>query len=403
MISVEDAQQRITASFKPVPAETVGLSAALLNRVLAEDVIARRSQPPFAASAMDGWAVRSADLASLPARLKPIGVSSAGHGFRGSLAAGQAVRIFTGAAVPEGADKVIPQENVEAEGSVILVREAGGKTHIRKAGLDFREGETMIKAGGKLGVRDLALAAAMNVPWLAVRRRPRVAILATGDELVRPGEPLGPDQIISSLGLGLCALVTSAGAEATDLGITADDAEDIGRNAKAAMGADLLLTIGGASVGEADLVHRVLGGAGASIDFWQVAMRPGKPLMFGKAFGEIPLIGLPGNPVSALVCGLLFVVPAIQSLLGLPPSGPPIEWAVSGSDLPANDKRQDYLRATLAAGDDGRLVALAAPVQDSSMLSTLAEADCLLIRPPLAPPIKASDRVPIIRLQDLGF
>jgi molybdopterin molybdotransferase len=403
MISVADAGHRIVSAFSPLAAETVALADAY-GRVLAGPLRALRTQPPVAQSAMDGWAVRAADLAKLPASLIEVGRAVAGQSFSGRVEPGQAVRIFTGATLPQGADWVVVQENVTAQtapgGVTLAVRDPGQRSNIRQAGLDFQKNAAGLAAGVRLDFCDLALAAAMNHPTLSVRRRPRIAILATGDELVRPGEPIGPDQIVASNNVGLAALVADAGGEAIDLGIAPDRVEALAECAAKAVGkADLLVTIGGASVGDADLVHRVLGGGGASIDFWKIAMRPGKPLMFGNALGQLPLLGLPGNPVSALVCGLLFLVPAIRAMLGQTGEWPLIETARAGCDLPANDSREDYLRATLSHGPDGDWFATPAEVQDSSMMSVLAHADCLLIRGPHAPALGSGDEVPIIRLK----
>lgn len=402
MLSVADARAKIVSALPLMPAETVAVGAAA-GRVLAEDIAARRTQPPFDASAMDGWACRQADLAAIPATLKPVGEAAAGGRYDGHVGPGECVRIFTGAPLPAGADAIVIQEDADQQADGRLkVREAPRTGQwIRRAGLDFAEGQVLLKAGRRLGPSDLALAAAMNVPWLAVRRRPRIAVLATGDELVRPGEPIGPNQIVSSNNIGLSALIEANGGVAIDLGIARDTEADLRAKAAAAAGCDLLLTLGGASVGEHDLIHKILGGGGAGIDFWRIAMRPGKPLMFGRAAldnGAIPLLGLPGNPVSALVCGHNFLVPALRAMLGL-------DWqirleaAIAGGDLAENDRREDYLRATLRQEADGRLLATAFARQDSSMLRLLSDADCLIVRPPLAPALKAGETVPILRLR----
>jgi molybdopterin molybdotransferase len=399
MMSVEEALARLLAPLATLPAETVALPQAL-GRVLAEDVVARRTQPPFPASAMDGYAVRAADVATVPARLAVIGSVPAGSAFAGRVGPGQAVRIFTGAPVPEGADCIVIQEDADRDGESVIVREgAPVGRYVRAAGLDFREGETGLKAGRLLTVRDIALAAAMNRPWLAVRRRPVVAILPTGDEVVMPGDPIGPNQIVSSNGLALAALVETCGGVPRQLGIARDDADSLRLLADAARGVDLLLTTGGASVGEHDLVRDALSVAGLELDFWKIAMRPGKPLMVGR-FRDTPMIGLPGNPVSTLVCGLLFVRPAIERLLGGPAEPPALGKARLASPLPANDRRQDYLRATLArdsaAPEGGLPVATPFAKQDSSMVSLIARADCLVVRPPHAPPAAAGDIVEIL-------
>lgn len=385
-----------------MPAETVDLCHAA-GRVLAEDIAARRTQPPFDASAMDGWACRQADLGALPARLKPVGEAAAGGRHAGTVGPGECVRIFTGAPLPAGADAIVIQEDadLQPDGS-LLVREAPKPGQwIRRAGLDFAEGQILLQAGRLLAPEDVALAAAMNVPWLAVRRRPRIAVLATGDELVRPGDPVGANQIVSSNNIGIAALVEARGGIATDLGIARDTEADLRSKADAAAGHDLLVTLGGASVGEHDLIHAVLGGGGAGIDFWRIAMRPGKPLMFGRAGiagGVIPLLGLPGNPVSAFVCAHNFLVPALRAMLGL-------DWtvqfdsAVTAEDLPANDRREDYLRASLRHDPQNGLTVSMFSRQDSSMLRLLSAADCLIVRPPLAPALPAGSPVPILRLR----
>jgi molybdopterin molybdotransferase len=397
MISVEQALARITAAFGPLAVETVGLGEAL-GRVLAEDVVARVTQPPAAVSAMDGYAVRAADVAKVPVVLSEVGEAPAGGCYEGRLEAGQTVRIFTGAPVPDGADAIVIQENTEAAGARITVKEgAGPGTYVRPAGLDFRAGEVGITAGRLLGARDLGLAAAMNVPWLKVRRRPRIALLSTGDELVLPGEPIGPNQLIGSNGVALAAFVAVCGGEAVNLGIAKDSRESLIALAAGARGADLLVTTGGASVGKHDLVREALDESGLELDFWKIAMRPGKPLMFGR-MGEIPLLGLPGNPVSSLVCALLYLRPAIDVMLGRTPAERPVETAVLGAALPANDWRRDYLRARLTLDPQGRRVATAFGRQDSSMFATLAQADCLIVRPPEAPPAPAGETVEIVPL-----
>jgi molybdopterin molybdotransferase len=382
---------------KPLGGEFVSLAEAH-GRVLAEDVVARRTQPPFAVSAMDGYAVRAADVAHVPVELKVVGSVPAGQRYDGALAAGQAVRIFTGAPVPDDADAIVIQEDTDRIGDRVTVKEgaAAGK-HIRPGGLDFKEGAVGLKAGRRLTARDVGLAAAMNRPWLLVHRRPRVAILPTGDEVVMPGDPVGPNQIVSSNALALGALIEGIGAVALQLPIAPDDSASLQRIAEGASGADLLVTTGGASVGEHDLVHDALGRTGLAIDFWTVAMRPGKPLMVGR-FRDTLMIGLPGNPVSTLVCGLLFVKPAIERLLGLDTTAVPPATARLKTGLRANDRRQDYLRAKLTRGADGILEAEPFRMQDSSMMSLLAAADCLVIRAPHAPAAEPGERVEIIPL-----
>lgn len=382
------------------PAETLPLSRCA-GRVLAQDVAALRTQPPFANSAMDGYAVRAADL--VPANeLRVIGESAAGRRFSGALGAGEAVRIFTGAPIPEGADTILIQENADGVGSAtIRVREGAAKgRHIRVAGLDFSVGDLLLPAGRALDSAALGLAAAGGHPALAVRKKPLVAILATGDELVLPGEPVGPDQIVASNSFSLAAIVEAAGGTVLDLGIARDNhpdlAERIGR-ARAA-DADVLITLGGASVGAHDLVQEALKRAGMDLGFWKIAMRPGKPMMMGR-LGRMVAVGLPGNPVSSIVCGHLFIVPLIEALLGLPlPDRDRTEPGIAGIDMPANDEREDYLRSNLAHSDAGWVV-MPFEKQDSSMLGTLAKAMALTIRPPFAKPAKQGDPCRIIRLR----
>jgi molybdopterin molybdotransferase len=397
MLSVDEARLRILDSLKPLGGESVALTAAL-GRVLAEDLTARLTQPPVAMSAMDGYALRAADAAKVPARLTVVGEAPAGGAFAGTVQAGQAVRIFTGGPLPAGADTVVIQEDTDRNGDQVTVKEAakpGG--NIRDAGIDFKTGQTLLKRGRVLTARDIALAAAANHPWLTVGRQPRIAILATGDELVKPGDALGPHQIISSNGPGLAAFVRACGGEPVDLGIAPDDADALRAMAAHATGVDLLVTIGGASVGDRDLVQKVLGEVGLTVDFWKIAMKPGKPLMFG-AFNGIPMVGLPGNPVSALVCAILYLRPAILALQGATDTAIPMARAKLGRAIKANNFREDFLRATLAEDAQGEPVATPLPVQDSSMLSALAGADCLIRRPPNAAARSAGEWVPIVPL-----
>lgn len=397
MISVEEARARILGAFAPLPPETVAVTAAL-GRVLAADLIARVTQPPKDVSAMDGYALRSADVERLPATLEVVAEIPAGQSYAAPLQAGQAARIFTGAPLPAGADCIVIQEDTEAANGKVTVKAAPppGKW-IRKAGLDFSAGETGLTAGRLLGVRDLAFAAAMNHPWLPVRRRARIAILATGDEVVMPGEPLAENQIVSSNGIALAAFVEACGGEAVNLGIARDDRDSLERLAKGAEGMDLLVTSGGASVGEHDLIRQVLGGQGLELDFWKIAMRPGKPVMFGQLRGT-PLLGLPGNPVSTLVCALIFLRPVLDCMHGVAEAAAPLERVVLGSGLDANDRRQDYLRARLIRDESGRERAEPFSRQDSSMLSRLARADCLIVRAPHAAAVDPGQEVDIIRL-----
>ena len=401
LIPVAEALSRILASVtRPVEAEAVPIARAA-GRVLASAVASNRTQPPFPASAMDGYAVRAADAGTVGASLRLAGTSAAGHGFSGTLKPGEAVRIFTGAPVPEGADAILIQEDADAQGETVRVREAVEQGRfIRREGLDFSAGQVLLSEGMSLDARRLALAAAAGHPRLDVRRRPRVAILATGDELVEPGATPAWDQIVASNSLALAALAEEAGAETIDLGIAADDhaaLEAAFRRAREAK-ADLLITLGGASVGDHDLVQAALAREGLELGFWRVALRPGKPLMHGR-LGEMLVIGLPGNPVSSIVCGLLFVVPAIRAMLGDPQAGADrSEPATLGRDLPANDGRADYMRASLTVEGGHLPVATPENRQDSSMLAVLGRSEALLIRAPHAPPAKAGDPCRIIRL-----
>jgi len=397
VISVEEALKRLLEPLKPLAAEQVALADAF-GRVLAEPLIARRTQPPAALSAMDGYAVRASDVASVPARLRVVGSVPAGQSYARAVNSGEAVRIFTGAPLPAGADAIVIQEDTERDGDIVIVRQGAPKgRYVRPAGLDFVAGAEGLPARRLLTARDIGLAAGMDRPWLMVHRRPRVAILSTGDEIVMPGEPIGPNQIVSSNSLALGAFVSACGAEPLQLGIAADTPDSVRRLAEGARGADLLITTGGASVGEHDLVKDSLRADGLELDFWQIAMRPGKPLMVGR-YRDTAMVGLPGNPVSTLVCALIFLKPAIERLSGLDPVAEPPVTARLAVPLGANDRRQDYLRATLARASDGELEAKPFEKQDSSMMSLLARSDCLVVRPPNAPAVKAGERVTVIPL-----
>ena len=410
LLAVDIALERILAALTVLPAEIVPVSDAL-GRVTAEPIRARRTQPPVAVSAMDGYAVRAVDVASVPATLRRIGAAPAGGAFAGRVAEGEAVRIFTGGPVPEGADAIVLQEDADAssedDGATIMVREgAPAGTFVRPAGLDFREGDVGVAAGRRLTARDIGLAAAMNAPWIAVRRRPRVAILSTGDEIVRPGELSDPLRIVSSNAYALAAAVRAIGGEPIDLGIAPDDSDALRALAAGARGADLLVTTGGASVGRHDLVQEALGDSAFGPDalevgFWKIAMRPGKPLIFGR-LGTVPMLGLPGNPVSTMVCATVFLKPALERMLGLPTGPATLVEAVLATDLKTNDQRQDYLRATSEPGADGRRWVTPFSRQDSSMMSRLAAADCLVVRPPHDPALSRGDSVRILPL-DNGF
>ena len=401
MIPVEEARARILAGMAATPAEVVALAAAW-GRVAAAPISARLTQPPHDVSAMDGYALRAAD-AGLGARLAVVGSAPAGHPWAGTLAPGQALRLFTGSVVPDGADSILLQEDATRDGATVVVNEAAtAGRHIRRAGQDFAAGDVLISPGKLLNARDIGLIAAGNVPWVAVHRRPRVAILATGDEIALPGEPIPPGGIVSSNSHALAALVRAAGGEAVVLPIAPDDRAALMAAADAARGMDLLLTSGGASVGDHDLVQEALGARGLVVDFWQIAMRPGKPLMHGR-LGDVPMIGLPGNPVSSLVCAILFVVPALRKMAGLAGTALPSVMAKLGATLAANDRRADHLRATLAEDGEGALVATPFSRQDSSMLRLMAQADALILRPPHAPALEAGALVKVIRLDALGL
>ncbi len=403
LLPVAEAQQRILDAVSPLPAEQISLAEGL-GRVLARNVASRRDQPPMAMSAMDGYAVRAVDVATLPATLKVVGYAPAGHAFDGSVGAGEAVRIFTGAPVPEGADTIVIQENTEQSDEVVRVIDGTAPVgrYIRPAGLDFATGDVLLPSGKVLTARDVGLSAAMNVPWLNVHRKPRISILATGDEIVMPGDPIGRDQIVSSNALSLAAFITAQGGTPLDLGIAPDEEDGLRALAAGARGSDILVTTGGASVGDHDLVQSVLGDIGLEVDFWRIAMRPGKPLMFGRIDGTF-LIGLPGNPVSSLVCAIIFLAPAIRKMLGMDNLLPETGTARLGTDLPENDEREDYLRASLSRDDKGDIVATPYGKQDSSMFATIARADALVIRKPFAPALNAGSAVEFIALKDSIF
>lgn len=399
LLSVADALARVLQGVEPLLRENARLTEAD-GRVLTDDVAALRTQPPSDMSAMDGYAVRSADVAGVPATLRIVGEVAAGRPFAGQVGAGEAARIFTGGVVPPGADTIVIQENTQRDGERVIVKqpEKSGR-HIRRAGLDFKEGQVLLPRGRRLTDRDVMLAAAMSHPALPVHRRPKVAVFATGDELKPPGSTLGPGEIIYSNGFALQALARNEGADIIDLGIVPDNVEATSAAIRRARdsGADVLVTTGGASVGDFDLVQRGLKTEGLELSFWRVALRPGRPMMNGR-LGGMHVLGLPGNPVSAYVCAFLFLVPLLRKLEGRNDLEAVRESAVLGVDLPENDERADYLRATLAPGSNGTCIATPVKIQDSSMIAALAKADCLVVREPFEPATKAGDRCAILRL-----
>jgi molybdopterin molybdotransferase len=395
---VAEALAHVLAGVEPLPPEYASLTEAH-GRVLAAGLKALRTQPPADISAMDGYAVRGDDVASAPARLALIGEVAAGRPFAGRIEPGQAARIFTGGVLPPGADTVVIQEVTERERDVVVVNSATRRgRNVRLEGLDFRAGETLLDKGHRLTDRSLALAAAMNHAVVPVHRRPKVALLATGDELVAPGSTPGPGQIVYSNGFAIGAMIRQEGADLADLGIVGDHlgatVDAIGRARR--WGADVLVTTGGASVGDYDLVQEALRSLGLKLTFWKVALRPGKPLMHGQ-IADMRVLGVPGNPVSAFVCAVLFLVPLLRRLSGRADLVAPGETAVLGVDLAENDERSDYLRATLETRD-GRAVATPFPIQDSSMMTPLAKADCLVIREPFAPAAPAGSPCTIVKL-----
>ena len=399
LLPVADALERVLAKARPLPSERVALNEAY-GRVLAEDLRALRTQPPVDVSAMDGYAVRAEDVSAVPTELALIGEVAAGRPFTGVIEAGQTARIFTGGELPAGADTIVVQEHTRREGDKVVfatLPQAG--RHIRKAGLDFFDNDILLVRSRVLTGRDLSLAAAMNHPLVPVHRKPRVALLATGDELVLPGQTPCPGQIIYSNGFSVMAFARQLGADVIDLGIVPDLLDDTVsaiRRAGAAK-ADVLVTMGGASVGDYDLVQKALSVEGIDLSFWKIAMRPGRPLMHGQ-LGEMQVLGLPGNPVSAYVCAVLFLGPLLRKMTGRQDIENPTEQALLGSDLPANDDRADYLRARISRSARGALVATPFPLQDSSMGRVLAHADCLIVREPQTPPAAMGSICTILKL-----
>jgi len=397
MRSVQEALVEILSTLPTVGAETVPLSSAV-GRVLAEDIKARRTHPEHDISAMDGYAVREDDIANLPKTLTIVEEIPAGNLPQKALKKGETSRIFTGAPLPEGADRIVLQEDTDVLGdNRVSIRAVEGKPHVRVRGLDFKEGAVCARKGTRLTPAHIGLIAAANVATLPVYKRPRVALLSTGSELVLPGEPVGPGQIVSSNGVMLSALVEQNGGAPIDLGPVRDDEAAIIAASHGFEGADICVTIGGASVGKHDLVQSVLSKKGLDVAFWKIAMRPGKPLIFGH-FKGAPFLGLPGNPVSSFVCGLLFLGPAIRSMGGEAPlSGPKTQKLKTASALKANGPRETYLRAVAPTHKSGWVEVL--NVQDSAMLSALAAADYLVIRPANAPEAPVGTTVSVLSLK----
>lgn len=393
LMPVDEALARVLSAGKVLGAQLAKLDD-VIGRVLAKDLKAKRDQPPFQSSAMDGYAVRHEDLSD---PLTLVGVSAAGHGFKRVVKKGQAVRILTGAPLPKGADTIVIQENVSVNGKELVVHEAPALgRNIRVRGLDFKKGAVLLSAGTRVSVRDIGLMAAANAALVLVRKRPRIVLFTTGDELVLPGGNPRDDQIFSSNSQALAAMLNAWGAEVINLGIMRDDMRATVAAIKKASKADILVTTGGASVGDHDYVQEALKRSGIEIGFWKIALRPGKPLMFGTK-GKLSVLGLPGNPVSALVCARIFLKPLIGKMLGVESQDVPVMARVAEA-LPANDERQDYLRAMLRYEEDGARVVQIFSKQDSSMQRNLRDADCLIVRPPRAPHAAKNALVPVILL-----
>lgn len=399
MLPLDEAFAKVAEGIPVLSSEQISVSESL-GRVLAEDVAARLTQPPSAVSSMDGYAVRSADVLSQPVTLTRIGESQAGGPFEGLVGNGECVRIFTGAPMPQGCDAVIMQEDCDVEGERITFKEVAfdGK-FVRRAGLDFNSGDVLLKKGQRLTARHIGLLCSMNVPWVKVYRKPRVAILATGDELVMPGEAVRDSQIISSNSLMIAAMVQAMGGIALNLGIAGDTEESLRETLKGLEGADLLITSGGVSVGEYDLVRKVLGEEGLNIDFWRIAMKPGKPFMFGH-IGNKPAMGLPGNPVSSYITAFLFLRPALRKMQGGVFEQDKPMRAILGADVPANTTRQEYRRAVFSKDEAGRLIATPYDKQDSAMLANLANCEGFIIRPVHAPAQQVGEETDVIYVED---
>lgn len=397
MLSVSEARERILQGVFPLPAEVVALTDAC-GRVSAAPLAARLSNPPADVSAMDGYAVRAADLSTGGTTLECVAEAPAGHPVATTIGQGQCARIFTGSVMPAGTDAVLIQENAQVDGRAVTTGHViAPGTFVRRRGQDFAQGQVVIPAGRRLSARDIGLAAAANHPWVEVTRRPRVAIAATGDELLLPGSTLAAGQIANSSTPMLAALLRQAGVEPVMLPVLRDNMSDLATLERMVDGVDMLITTGGASVGSHDLVRRGLEQVGLKTDFWKIAMRPGRPLMSGH-LGRLPFIGLPGNPVAAFVCTVVFVLPALRRMAGLDNAVEPPQHAVLGVDLPENDWRMDFLRSSLTHDGQGQQVATPFPVQDSAMLRILADSQALVLRAPHAPPARAGDMCEIIRI-----
>jgi molybdopterin molybdotransferase len=398
LLPAEEALRRVVDGATTLASEKVALNEAA-GRVLAADVKSLRTQPPFDVSAMDGYAARAADLtANKP--LKLAGVSAAGHPLEGELQPGEAARIFTGAVLPKGADVVVEQELAKSEGDLVTLPAFERGKNIRAAGVDFREGDVILKKGERLTARSVGLAAAMDHAALECTKRPRVAIIATGDELVMPGAGGPPERIVASNMYSIAALCEKEGAAVADARVLKDKLDLISEAIEGAKEtADVIVTLGGASVGDHDLIRPALDKAGATIDFHKIALRPGKPTLSG-GLGKARVLGLPGNPVSTYVCGVVFLIPLLRKLQGMNDPVPKPQPAILGADLWENDHRADYIRGTSRFDDQGRRVVtpFLKKSQDSSFTGMLAKADCLLIRAANAKAAKAGDLVQVIPL-----
>ncbi len=400
LISVEEALARVLDGVTTLPTEEIPIGEAH-GRVLAGTLASRRTQPPADLSSMDGYAVQAADIVTVPANLRLIGESAAGKPFDGTMRAGETVRVFTGSVMPQGAEQVVPQENVGRNGDQVTINSPPKSKFVRRQGLDFKAGQVMLETGHRLNARDIGLLAAMDYARVTVARRPRVAILPTGDELVAPGTGDAPDRIVASNPHALAALIRQENAEPIDLGIVPDKLELITVAIARAreLQADVLVTLGGASVGDHDLIAPALAQAGIPLSFHRIAMRPGRPMLLGLA-SDMRVLGLPGNPVSTFVCAFLFLLPLLRKLQGRVDLLPEAEKATLGRALDQNDHRQDFLRAKLARAPDGELVATPFKLQDSSMLSVLHAADCLIVRPPHAPAAAEGAPCEVLRIAD---